>query len=289
MIQAGTGLRALSIIKKNFSSMSETEKKIGAYLLEHSQSSVYMTTKMLASAVGVSEGSIINFSTKLGFSGFSDLKINLAQQVGPEADFIFDNVTQEDSPKFALKKMIDNMASTMQATYDAISNQELSAIAELLINTKGRIEIYGVGSSSMIANDVYYRLMRIGLPAYAVTDPHISAVSASMLTPECVAIGISYSGRTIETLDTMKHAKARGAKTVCVTNYASSPLARMCDYSLIVVSKEAQVHKEAVTARLAQLLVFDSICAYISCRRQDYSMELMDNVIDIIGEHRESE
>ena len=88
-----------------------------------------------------------------------------------------------------------------------ISETELCAIAGLLMNTKGRIEVYGVGSSSMIANDVYYRLMRIGLPIYAVTDPHISAVSASLLNGECVAIGISHSGRTIETLDTMKRAK----------------------------------------------------------------------------------
>ena len=282
-------ISALNLVKRNLSSMSDTEKKIGAYILEHSEQVVYMTTKMLAGAAGVSEGSIINFSTKLGFSGFSDLKINLAQQVGPEANYIFDNVQAEDSPKFAMKKMIDNMVSTMQTTFDVSSETELCAIAGLLMNTKGRIEVYGVGSSSMIANDVYYRLMRIGLPIYAVTDPHISAVSASLLNGECVAIGISHSGRTIETLDTMKRAKERGAKTVCVTDYANSPLAKLCDYAIVIASKEAEVHKEAVTARLAQLLVFDSLCAYISCQKKDRTVGLMDNVIDIIGEHREKE
>ena len=49
------------------------------------------------------------------------------------------------------------------------------------------------------------------------------------------------------------------------------------------------MHKEAVTARLAQLLVFDSLCAYISCQKKDRTVGLMDNVIDIIGEHREKE
>ena len=189
----------------------------------------------------------------------------------------------------SLEIYIDNMVSTMQTTFDVISETELCAIAGLLMNTKGRIEVYGVGSSSMIANDVYYRLMRIGLPIYAVTDPHISAVSASLLNGECVAIGISHSGRTIETLDTMKRAKERGAKTVCVTDYANSPLAKLCDYAIVIASKEAEVHKEAVTARLAQLLVFDSLCAYISCQKKDRTVGLMDNVIDIIGEHREKE
>ena len=276
-------------IKRNLVSMSDTEKKIGNYLLEHSEQAVYMTTKKLAAAAGVSEGSVINFSVKLGFSGFAELKINLAQQMGPEANYMFDNVATGDSPKCAMKKMIDNMISTMQTTFDVVSDSELRAIADLLMNTRGRIEIYGVGSSSMIANDIYYRLMRIGLPAYAITDPHIGAVSASRMNPDCVAIAISHSGRTIETLDTMKRAKACGAKTVCVTDYANSPLDQLCDHSIVIASKEANVHKEAVTSRLAQLLIFDSLCAYIACQNKGETVALMDNVIDIIDEHRKDD
>lgn len=282
-------ISALNLIKKNLSSMSDTEKKIGTYLVEHASQAIYMTTRRLAVETGVSEGSIINFSTKLGFSGFSDLKINLAQQMSPEANYIFDGVTVEDSPKFAMKKMIDNMISTMQTTFEVISEQELCAVANLLMEAKGRIEVYGMGNSSVVANDIYYRLMRIGLPIYAVTDPHISAISASLLNEQCVAIGISHSGRTIETLDTMKRAKERGAKTVCLTDYANSPLAKLCDYAIVIASKEAEIRKEAVTARLAQLLVFDSLCAYISCQKKDESVSLMDKVIDIIDEHREKE
>ena len=282
-------ISALNLIKKNLLSMSDTEKRIGNYLMENAAQAVYMTTKMLAAAAGVSEGSIINFSTKLGFSGFSDLKISLAQQMEPEANYIFDSVTVGDSPKFAMKKMIDNMISTMQTTFEVISERELCEIANLLMKTRGRIEVYGVGSSSMVANDIYYRLMRIGLPVYAVTDPHIGAVSASMLNEDCVAIGISHSGRTIETLDIMKRAKQRGAKTICMSGYAASPLAQMSDHTIVIASKEAEIHKEAVTSRLAQLLVFDSLCAYISCQKNAESVGLMDNVIDIIGEHRKQD
>ena len=248
-------ISALNLVKKNLSSMSDTEKKIGAYILEHSEQVVYMTTKMLAGAAGVSEGSIINFSTKLGFSGFSDLKINLAQQVGPEANYIFDNVQAEDSPKFAMKKMIDNMVSTMQTTFDVISETELCAIAGLLMNTKGRIEVYGVGSSSMIANDVYYRLMRIGLPIYAVTDPHISAVSASLLNGECVAIGISHSGRTIETLDTMKRAKERGAKVILLPRFAKSPAAAYASAVLQCCAREGPLQMGSVAAKVLDVIV----------------------------------
>lgn len=282
-------VNGISVIKKNISSMSEVEQKIADFILNHQTEVIYMTTKALAKKIGVSEGSIIKFSTRLGFSGFSHLKINLAQQLAPENNYIFDTVEDHDSPKTALKKMKDNAIAAFESTYEAVSEEELTAVADAILHCRGRIELYGVGSSSFIASDIYYRLMRLGLPVYAVTDPHISAVSASHLDSTCVAIGVSHSGRTVETLSTMETAKAKNAVTVCITGYAASPLARLCDHSLVITTKESEIHKEAVTSRLAQLLVFDSICAYISRQMEERSVAYLDSAIDIIDGHRKPE
>ena len=269
--------------------MSEVEQKIADFILDNQTEVIYMTTKALAKKAGVSEGSIIKFSTRLGFSGFSHLKINLAQQLAPENNYIFDTVEDHDSPKGALKKMKDNAIAAFESTYDAISEGELAAVADAILHCKGRIELYGVGSSSFIANDIYYRLMRLGLPVYVVTDPHISAVSASHLDDTCVAIAVSHSGRTVETLSTMETAKSKNAVTVCITGYASSPLARLCSHALVITTKESEIHKEAVTSRLAQLLVFDSICAYIGRQMEERFVASIDSAIDIINEHRKPE
>lgn len=51
-------------------------------------------------------------------------------------------------------------------------------------------------------------------------------------------------------------------------------------------NKEAEINKEAVVARLTQLVILDSLCAYISYQRRDITIELMENVVDIIGDHR---
>ena len=266
--------------------MSDVEKRISDYILSYPQRVVNMTTSLLASETGVSEGSIINFSNRIGFSGFTKLKINIAQSLSNHSNLIFDNITEADSPKSALHKMIENTVSAFRSTYDILSEEDLRNVANMLMNVKKRIEIYGVGSSSMIANDAYYRLMRIGLPVYAVTDAHISSISASLLDNECVAIGISHSGRTIETLGAMEIAKSKNAKTICLTSYADSPLAKLCDISIVVASKEAEVNKEAVISRLTQLIILDSLCSFICCQRKDETIELMENVIDIIGQHR---
>lgn len=279
---------SLQEIRKNYTSFSGVERKIADFVLRFPQRTVHMTTKSLAAEAGVSEGSIIHFANRLGFTGFTQLKINLAGHLGEQEAPLFDNLVPADGPKDAVRKMVENAVASFQQTYAAISQTELEHAAKLLMEAK-RIDLYGVGSSSMVVTDIYYRLMRIGLPAYAVTDPLIAPVSAMMLDGQCLAVGVSYSGRTVDTLRAVKLAKKQGAKTLCVTNYAKSPLAKLCDSALVVVSQESEINREAVVSRLTQLLLFDSLCAYISYQRKDKSIEYIENVVEILGEQRDFE
>ena len=275
----------LQIIKRHYASLSDVERRIADYILENPQKVINMTTNTLSAEVGVSEGSIINFSNRIGFEGFTKMKINIAQNLTEINHLMFDDITPEDNPKAALHKVMSNAIAAFQSTYDIISSEDLMKTIEILMNAK-KIEIYGVASSSTVAQDAYFRFMQVGLPAYAVTDALICSISASMLDGECAVVGISHSGRTVETLKAIEIAKSRKAKTIGITSYSRSPLAQLCDVSIIIASKEAEENKEAVVSRLTQLMVLDSICSLISCRRKDTAITLMQNTIDIYGEHR---
>ena len=280
---------ALARIEKEYLSMSDVEKRIADHVLKNPQKAVNMTIRMMAAEAGVSEGSIVNFANQLGFSGFTKLKINIAQNLDRHNSLIFDCLSPGDGPREALRKMIDNATSAFESTYAILSQEELRLAASALMGAKKRIELYGVGSSSMVAADAYYRFMRAGLPAYAVTDPHIAPVSASMLDENCVAVGISHSGKTVETLEAMEIARKKRAKTICVTSHSDSPLARICDIPLVIASRESEIGREAVVSRLTHLMVLDSLCSYINLQRGDASLEYMQNMIDIIGAHRKTE
>lgn len=277
---------ALNIIAKNYLSMTDVERKIADYILKNPNKVINMPIRKISAETGVSDGSIIKFSNQIGFNGFTHLKINIAQNLSNKDDIIYNRLSETDSPKIAMNKTFDNAIAALKQTCEFVSNEDLVKVADLFMNVKGRLEFYGVGSSSMVAMDAYYRFMRIGLPAYAVIDSHMCCVSASMLTCDCVAVGISHSGSTNETLIAMEIAKAKGAKTVCLTSFAKSPLAQICDVSLIIASDEAENYKEAVASRLVQLALLDAVSAYITVKRADKSIEYFENLVDIIGEHR---
>jgi RpiR family carbohydrate utilization transcriptional regulator len=276
---------ALLKIQKELLSMSEVEKKIANYILGNPQKTVNLTMRVLAKETGVSEGSIINFANKLGFDGYTQLKINIAQGLSNHNSLIFNNVGEEDTPKDAMKKMMENAISSFQSTYEINDSKDFATAVDLIANTKGRIELYGVASSSMVAKDAAYRFMKIGVRAVAVTDALICPVSAAMLDEESLAIAISYTGRTQDIVKAVRIAKRQKAKTLCITSFANSPLASLCDLSLIVASKEAEIEGEATAARLTQLLLIDSICSFISFQRRDFTLEKRFLIGELMDDH----
>ncbi|MCI8387544.1 MAG: MurR/RpiR family transcriptional regulator [Clostridiales bacterium] len=281
----------LTLIKQRLSSMSATEQRIASYILAEPQKVVSLTMRVLASETGVSEGSVANFAGRLGFDGYTALKIAIARSLSDGGSPMFDNVNPSDSVKEVMRKMRDNTVDALRSTCETMSESDLAAAVELLWGAKRRIEVYGIGSSSMLAEDAAFRLIKLGLPAVVVKDSYISSVSALMLDSDCLALAISYTGRTHDIVKTMKIAKEKGAKTMCITCYADSPLARMCDCSLVAVSGEAVNSsstlsgKLATVSRLAQLLIVDTLCAYIAAQRRDEALEKQTEIVDAWGEY----
>lgn len=279
-------MNALSLMKQRFPTMSAAEKRIADVILRDPGKATGMTVNFLAAAAGVSVGTVVNFANALGLGGFTALKLNLAQNLEGFTGFSFDDVQAGDTPKAALQKMAENACASFRDTLTMIDGQALADAAALLMNAK-KIEVYGAANSALVAQDAYQHLMRIGLPVYAVTDPLVSSISASHLGPGCVAMGISHWGKTRSTVEAIRIAKARGAATLCITSYPDSPLHRLSDVGLAIVSSEVGQRREAWASRLTHLLVLDGLCAYIGAQRGAASMQLMDEASLLIGGQQE--
>lgn len=263
---------------------SPTEKKIAACILDSPDQIINETITHLAKRCGTSVGSIVNFSGLMGFKGFSNLKVAIAHSMGEKHQIAFDDVRNTDAPKEALGKMMENARLSFQNTYDSLG-EELSRAADLLLSAR-RIEIYCGGSSLPIGQTFYYGLMRLGLPAAIVTDPLMASLSAAQLTREDLAIAISHKGRTANTLLAAEMAKRHGAAILSMTSFAHSPLTEISDVSLVAISHEAQEDREAVVSHLTQMLLIDSLCAYIAAQRGPEALRHLDDEIEVLEQYR---
>ena len=178
-------------------------------------------------------------------------------------------------------KVFSSVIRSLNETLALASEEILTQAVDVLCNAD-KIVFYGIGTSAVIASDTYYRFMRIGLPASAATDPHIMLLSASMLSKNSVAFGISHTGRTTETVRAIETARQQGAHTICLTSYQNSPITQISDISIVTSASENKMMREAITSRIAHITIMDSLYACISLKKYDTVKSKIDSMHELL-------
>ena len=274
-----------TLIKSLYPDLHKVEKKIADFILSDGDRISTMTVAACAAAIEVAESSIIRFCKILGYDGFTALKVNLARYSLSENTPIFEDISKEDDLCSIATKVFSGSIRCLQDTMNIFNFQSFEAAVQIL-DCAEQIVFFGVGSSASIANDSYYRFMRIGFPAIACTDSHISKITASLLDEHCVAVAISHTGRTKETWENIKIAKEHGAKTICITSFPKSPIASLSDIVLSISSRETELFNEAISSRIAHIALLDSLYTALSIKHFSTSMEHIDNMNHILTSSR---
>lgn len=275
--------QCLSQIKLKYEELTAKEKKLADYIVKNSDKVVSMAVSKLAEEAGVVKSVVIRCCKSLGFSGYSELKISLATELGRNKEFNFvPYIESSDNPGEILDKIFSANIKTLHDTALRTDKKMLSEIVELLYNAK-RIYIYGIGTSAGIVSDFQYRLMQFGYTAFCFTDIVSIKVSAFNIRPGDVAIGISNSGKTVATVDALKEARKKGAKTVCVTSYPDSPVTKASDYPVVISSDEIQYPIEAISSRIAHISVLDAITVSLSAKDCENAAKRSEDVHEAIN------
>lgn len=276
---------SLSGIKSLYPTLSQVEKRIADFILDRPEDIIHMTVAQVSQDIGVADSSIVRFCQKVGFDGFTQLKINIAKNLKKYEEPIPTGIELGDDPRTITTKIFASSSEALKDTLEILDVDEFNKALEAIVNAK-RIEFYGVGTSAFIAEDAYYRFMRIGYPAFVATDPHIASVSASMLDSEGVAVGISHSGRTIDTIDSLKMARGKKAKTICITSFIESPITKVSDICLFTSSGETRFMKEAIASRIAQIALLDSLYTCAVLRQYERAVTKIQEVSNILEQKR---
>jgi DNA-binding MurR/RpiR family transcriptional regulator len=272
----------LGRIRLSYKSMGPISKTIADYILAQPESVIAMSVTELSETTGASQGSVVNFCQNLGMSGYQHLKLSLAQAVVQPIQYIHEDLERNDDVETVCRKVFHG---GIQALRDSMSVLEPKSIAQAvkIIREAKRIEIYGIGSSAPIAEDAHYRMLRIGLEAKVVTDSHIQAISASRTTPDVAVLTISHTGSTRETVVATQLAKEAGAKTIVLTNFGRSPILAYADVTLYTMARETLFRTEAMTSRIAQLCVIDTLIAALALADYERSTQTLRETFDVLS------
>jgi len=218
---------------------------------------------------------VIRFCRALGFPGYPELRLALAAaaQAGRETgrEDVGSDIGPADPLDQVIKKISHADARAVEETGAQLSARTLKAVVDAVAGAR-RVDIYGVGASAFVALDLQQKLHRIELMAYAWPDPHIAVTSAALLRRGDVAIGISHTGMTSDTVGSLAEAREQQATTVAITNFPGSPIARVADHVLTTAARETTFRSGAMSSRIAALTVAD--CLFVAVAQRSYSQTL---------------
>jgi RpiR family carbohydrate utilization transcriptional regulator len=275
----------LERVRTMLPSLPPAARRIAAFIDANPAEIVHMSVTELADRADASEGSVVSLCRQVGAKGFHHLKLALARDLVQPVQLIHEDLTRGDDVATIVEKAF---LSNIQALHDTLKTLDRGAVARAvsLILGAESVELYGIGSSAPIAEDAHYRMLRIGINCKVVTDSHIQAISASLTGPRVAVITVSHSGSTHETVTATRLAHEAGARTICITNFGKSPIQAYADVVLYTMARETEFRTEAMTSRIAQLSIVDTLIACLAMANYDKAVETIRRTFEVLSVKR---
>lgn len=171
------------------------------------------------------------------------------------------------------RELFDREIEELKRVRDKI-NEDMEKVVELILNSKGKVVITGIGKSGLIGKKIASTLASTGTHAIFMNSAEGLHGDLGMICPEDVVIGISNSGNSEEVLSLLPSIKRIGATLVAMTGNEKSPLGRAAKYILnIGIEKEGCPLNLAPMASATSTLVMGDALAAILIKRRNFKPE----------------
>ncbi|MFM2057768.1 MAG: hypothetical protein RLY71_2153 [Pseudomonadota bacterium] len=264
---AGMGSAILEQIRRGLADLSPAERRVAEHVLAHPRDALNDPIAQIAKAAEVSQPTVIRFCRSLGCDGLSDFKLRLASGLTGTVPVTHALVTGDDSISELSAKVLGNTASAVLQVRDHLNRDTIAQAIELL-DGAARVEFYAVGHYGVVAHDAQLKMLRLGIPSSAYTEPRQQLLAAAVLGARDVVVIISSGGRIPELLEVADSAHARGAVVIAITA-SQSPLARKADLTLIVDHAEQVDQQLPMVSRVLHLLFIDILTVGLAMRRSN--------------------
>jgi len=248
-------------IQQGLATLSAAERKVGEYIILHSELIPNMTTKELSIKIGVSEASVIRFCKSIGIGSFKSFKLALVKDLTlTEMNLTdFSILQQKDTtPYDSFQKVIQVNKFAIESCTDSMDKKELLKAVDAIKDAK-KIVFFGVGGSSTAALDAHYKFTRLGYQSITSLDFHYLLTVIPYLNKNDIFVAISTSGKTRDVLELAQFAKKKEAIVIAITNLDKSPLYKTADIRLCTPNVEQDFRIGSIPSRMTQLTVIDTL------------------------------
>lgn len=248
------GTNFWELLQQRQGQLTRSGHAVADYLLQHADEAQYLSISSLARECNVAEATVFRFCRALGFDGYHEMRIALAQanatgtmssqrelQPGASTETLFDHASAR-------------LFTAINGTQNALSVEAVDEAARMLREAK-QVFCFGQGGSMLLANDICARFASLSTKFRTSGDSHLQLLTASLMNEADVVLFVSYSGATRDMMETLRTAKAAGAKIILLTHYEDSPGASLADVVLRCGAQESPLDSGSIPIKVAVLYV----------------------------------
>jgi RpiR family carbohydrate utilization transcriptional regulator len=265
----------LDSIRTQLDSLSKSERKVALAVLDHPGQTVSQNITALAKSAQVSEPTVVRFCRTLGYDGWHEFKLKLAQGLALALPGLNEQPAQDDLAADLVNKICSRSINTLLDLRNNLDPEAIQKALDILAKAN-KIEFYGQGTSGIVAADAQHKFFRSGVPTVAYADPHIHSIAAALLRPGDAVVAISQRGNSPALVRSIKLAR-RGGADVIVLAPSGTPLA---DLATVLIPIDLVFNIDPYTpisARLAYLVVIDVLAVGLALQRGPEFRKKMQN------------
>ncbi|WEJ91202.1 MAG: MurR/RpiR family transcriptional regulator [Klebsiella huaxiensis] len=251
-------------------SLSTKERLVADYILANKTLLKSMSIQSLAKANDVSTTTILRLCHKLGYQGFSDLKIDLITSSGSHnhEKILQEDINLDDSIESVNHKIQLIEKSSIDETH-AIVNVEQLDQAIKLIRKSNKIVIYGAGSSGLVGRELEYQLIKIKKDVSCHPDYSIQYSIVNTLDEHDLVIIISHSGENLEGVKLLTMAQQLGVPSIAITKMGQSRISGLATILLHTITSESVSRLIPIRSKMSQLSVINMLVTNLFVQQYD--------------------
>ena len=240
---------------------------------------------VLAERADVSENAVSRLTHLLGYSGYREftqaLVLDLGKSLGVyhvhPVDVVMQAQAGNESSLGLVRRVVALEIDCMQDTLANLAEPVLRHVVTRLATAR-HILLLGTGTAAPLCQLLCYRLTSVGASVSWTSDPMMMVAEASRLGADDVALAVSYSGRSRDTVQALAYARRRGVETVAVTANPQSPIGDVAHRSLTIFSPAVPEGAAQFSARVAGMALLEGIATAVSLERGGGTSPALDEL-----------
>ena len=243
--------------------MSAIERRIADFILDNAHLLRDYSSQQLASALGISQSSVVKFAQKSGFKGYPALKYTIGEAIARNGNghTQLPEAVQDDAPD-AYQRLQDGLRRSKLAAEEETRSlnprTQIEPIVEM-IDQAGKVFVCGLGDDGLFAREFAMRLSLLGLLTVHHADPILMMANLSAARPGDVLLMFSEPGMQPALCQLGRHFREQQGRVVTITRHSSNALRAHADVPLLVSAHDERPHIEPLLYHSALKHLLDRV------------------------------